>query len=150
MAIALAPLLIQPVSDLIKNVLNKFVGDKMSEAEKAELVLKAQEQVYQHNWQPILKHYEDIANARALAANDTARGNWASNFLAATVRPAYGYWSLAILTVLVMGKEARFIDPSPETMELIKDVVKTVIFFFFGGRTIEKVSDMITSRKGGH
>lgn len=143
---ALAPLLIGPVSELIRNVMNKFVGDKMSEQEKAQLTLEAQKMVWEQDWAPLAREFEDRANARALAKADVERGNWVSNILAATVRPAYGYWSLGILTVLVMGKTIHLLEPSPETMDLVKDVVKTVIFFFFGGRTVEKVTSMVTGR----
>jgi hypothetical protein len=142
----LAPLLIGPVADLIKNVLNKFAGDKMSEQEKAALTMEAQKMVFEQDWTPLAKEFEDRANARALAAADVSRGNWVSNLLAASVRPAYGYWSLGILSVLVMGKTVNLIEPTPEIMDLVKDVVKTVIFFFFGGRTIEKVTGLVTGR----
>lgn len=73
----------------------------------------------------------DRASARALASSDIAKGNAFTSFLAAVIRPAFGFTALAaIIHAFVTG-----IDLSPHVAPILDDVVQ----FYFGARVIEKI-----------
>lgn len=142
---AFLPLIVGPVASLLDTVLTRILpGVKMSEEDKTKLANEMQLAVMKQDWSGIEKEFQDRADARALATKDVERGNAFTNILAATVRPAYGFWGLAILTLLVIGKQIHVIEPDAATMALVQDVVKTVISFYFGGRVVEKVTSTIT------
>lgn len=140
---ALAPGVTKLVGDIANRILP---AEKMSEADKLRLQAEVQLAVMSADWRQVESEFSDRASARNLAASDVARGNAFTNVLAATVRPAWGYWCMGVVTILVAGKTANMIDPSPEILSLVTDIVKSVLFFFFGGRTVEKVTNAIVKR----
>lgn len=135
-------MLIGPVADLIKTVLNKTLPDKISQEEKAKIALQLQEDIMKYDWSAVEKEFQDRADARALAAADVAKGNWFTNVLAATVRPVFGYLAMAAFFLpLVLRLSATIAGhPMPDVVlnDVEKEVTITIIYFFFGGRTVEK------------
>ncbi len=144
-------LLIGPVADLLKTTINKIWGDKISEAEKMQLQLEMQKAMQEYDWKGIEKEYEDRASARVLAAADVAKGNWFTNILAATVRPFFGYLVMAAffapLTFRIYGSLTGhpLMDISMNGIE--KEIALSVVYFYFGGRTVEKGISMWTKQK---
>lgn len=126
-----------PLSDVLSfggKVLDKLFPDK-NEAEKNKLALLALAQDGGLN--ELQQALSDIAGARSLAAQDIAGGNNITRFMSATVRPVAGY--LAI--VAVAHSAITGVDLTP----LVKDVVETIIEFYFGGRAIEKITPHVAA-----
>ncbi len=144
MAFDLAPYsgAISSVSDLVSGVLKRVLPEKMSEADAANLQTQVTLELMKADWAGIQKQYEDRADARALAKADVEKGNWFTNVLAATVRPVFGYVAMAAffipLALRVAGVAAGHPMPDIVMNDVEKEVTLTVIYFFFGGRTIEK------------
>lgn len=136
-------LLMSLLSNILPSVLNKVAGDKMSEEDKAKFQIEALKMAQDQDWKSIQAEYDDRNNARSLAEKDIAKGNAVTGILAATVRPAWGYGALVLVAYSVIG---GFVISSP-----LQDIIQTVLFFFFGGRTLEKiiptVSDAYTQGK---
>lgn len=128
----LISLLSQILPDVIKRVLP---AEKMSEAEAAQLQAELTNELAKQDWQKIEAEYADRNSARQLAAQDIARGNALTGFLAATVRPVWGFGAFALVTWSVVQQVAI----APE----LQDIIQTVLYFYFGGRTIEKVTPAI-------
>lgn len=122
------------VSDVSKRVLPP---EKMSEEERAKLSTELTLEMMKQDWSVVEAEFKDRADARSLAAQEIAKGNAFTAFLAATVRPVWGYGALAAVTYSVLTKTP--IDPS------LKDIIQTVLQFFFGGRVIEKVTPAVVT-----
>lgn len=119
--------------DVIKRVLP---AEKMSEADAAKLQADMTLELLKQDWGKIEAEYEDRASARQLATADIAKGNAFTGILAAFVRPAWGFGALAMVGYSVIYGVTI---SSP-----LQEIIQTVLFFYFGGRTIEKVVPTIT------
>lgn len=136
----LAPIL----GNLFNTVANKVAPDKMSEEDKAKLQAELQLQVMQMDWQTIQAQYDDRASARSLAAQDIAKGNAFTTAAAALVRPLWGIGAFCLVAFEIISK-----IPISAAQQ---DIVNTVLYFYFGGRVIEKVMPHVTealTRIGG-
>lgn len=128
---------IGPVFGVIDTVIKRILPEKMSEADRARLAQELQLELMKADWSQAEAAFRDRADARALAAADVAKGNALSNFLAATVRPVWGFASLVVVAYPYLAGALHW--PSVSLDDATKDVVQMVIMFYFGGRTIEKV-----------
>lgn len=129
---------ITTVADLASNVIKRIFPEKMSESEAAQLKTQITLELMKEDWGKVEKEYQDRADARALAKADVDKGNWFTNVLAATVRPVFGYVVMAaffasLVPAFVPGG-ANFIVIT----DIQKEVMLSVIYFYFGGRTVEK------------
>lgn len=124
------------LNSVLPGVLNRILpAEKMSELDKAKLQIEIMGQLAAADWQQVKAEYDDRNSARLLAEKDIAGGNAFTSFLAATVRPAWGFGALALVIYNVV---AHFpIDSN------LRDIINTVLFFYFGGRTIEKITPHI-------
>lgn len=141
-------LLIGPVSEVIKGVLNRVLPpEKMSEKDRAEVETQVMAAVLQADWSRFEAEIKDRMDARALAAVEANQGNAFTTALAAINRPI---WSLGILALFAYTLVAPAMGlPAVAMTDLHKDVMQTVIIFYFGGRSVEKVFDMAgKARKG--
>lgn len=133
---------IASVSDLLNGVLKRVLPEKMSEADAAALQTQITMELMKQDWGSIEKEYQDRADARALAKADVDKGNWWTNVLSATVRPVFGYVCMAafILPLALRISGVIIGHPAPDIVmnDVEKEVVLSVIYFFFGGRTVEK------------
>lgn len=133
---------ISSVSDLVSGVIKRIWPEKMSEKDRAELDTTIRLALMQADWGAIEKEYQDRADARALAAKDVEKGNWFTNVLSATVRPVFGYVCmvafLAPLALRVATAATGAKLPDVMLNDIEKEIVLSVIYFFFGGRTVEK------------
>lgn len=133
---------ISSVSDLVGGIIKRIWPEKAAEIDKLKLAAATQEFLATQEGQQALNEFADRASARALAEADVAKGNWATNVLAATVRPVFGYVCMAAfigplalrIGSLVVG------HPLPDIVmnDIEKEIVLSVVYFFFGGRTVEK------------
>lgn len=130
-------MLVGPVADLIKTTINKIWGDKMPEAEKARIAQELQLAIMQFDASQIEQEYRDRSSARDLAKADVEKGNWFTNVLAATIRPTFGF---IVIGAFIYTFVAPYIPGAPQVAinEIQKEIMLTVIYFYFGGRTIER------------
>lgn len=134
---ALIPMLIGPVSDLLGGILKRLWPEKMSESEKMQLTTALQLELLKYDWSAVEKEYQDRASARDLAAKDVEKGNWFTNVLAATVRPFFGY---VVMAAFFASWVTPYIPGAPvlAVTDIQKEIMLSVIYFYFGGRTVEK------------
>lgn len=138
--------LIQPVTGLVSDVLKRVLpAEKMTEAERLKLEAEINLALMKYDWNKIELEFKDRDSARRLAEADVAKGNAFTNVLAASVRPLFGFACLAIFIWTALGpqfglKELTLTDNHRLVME-------TVIYFYFGARTIEKGVAMYTQAK---
>lgn len=129
-------LIFSMLDKILPNVLNRVLpAEKMSEADRAKLQQDLTIELLKQNWQEVEAQYADRADARALAKADIAGGNVFTQCLAATVRPAWGFGALGLVSYSVIN--------GLDIQASYADIVQTVLFFYFGGRTIEKVTPSI-------
>lgn len=106
--------------------------EKMTEAESAQVQLELTKAMMAQNWDEIEAEYKDRDSARNLAAQDIAKGNAFTGLMAATVRPIWGFGAFALVTYSVV----THIPIAPQ----LQDIIQTVLYFYFGGRTLEKIT----------
>lgn len=132
------PLFLGPILEIAKSAISRILpAEKISESDKAQIEAELTKLMLDYDWQQIEAEYQDRANARLLAEKDIAKGNALTGVLAATVRPAWGYGALVLVAYSVISG----IEISPT----FKSIVETILMFYFGGRTIEKVIPHISA-----
>lgn len=86
------------------------------------------------------KEVEDRVSARVLAEKDALHGTKFTKILSATHRPI---WSFVILLLFVLSVVTPLFGLTVVTLTPIHaSIMKSVIAFYFGGRTIEKAVDL--------
>jgi len=129
---------ISSLSDLVSGAMKRIWPEKMGELDAAKLKQEVALFLLTQQGQEAMKEYEDRASARALAAKDVEKGNWFTNVLAATVRPFFGY---AVMLMFLASWLPALIPGGQTTIEISsiqKEIMLSVIYFFFGGRVVEK------------
>lgn len=125
------------IADIIKARVPDVNLQKQIEAETSKAVMSM-------DWTAIEKEFQDRADARGLAAKDMAAGNAFTSILAATVRPVWGYASLVVVAYPYLA--GAFDLPAVQIDDNTRTIVQTVIAFYFGGRTVEKVIALRASK----
>lgn len=137
------------IGDLIKNTVGKVIGriaDKylpksMSEEEKAEFNMEAERLAIEEYKTAIA----DVQGARELAMKESEDAPGWTKILTVTHRPI---WSLLILAAFVWTIIAPSFGMHVITLTGIhKDIMQTVIIFYFGGRSIEKTAGLLRKYK---
>lgn len=129
---ALLAILQNVLPDVLKRVLPE---EKMSEADRTKIQADLTLQIMQQSQAQMESEFKDRSDARALAVQDIAKGNALTSLLSATVRPLWGFGAFAVVAWSVY--QGTSIDSD------IRDIIQTVLYFYFGGRTIEKVTPTI-------
>lgn len=133
---------ISSVSDLVSGIIKRIWPEKASELDKLKIQQATQEFFLTSEGQAAVQEYTDRISARELAKADVAQGNWFSNVLAATVRPVFGYVCMgAFIGPLALRIGGLVVGhPMPDIIlnDIEKEIVLSVIYFYFGGRTVEK------------
>ena len=133
------------IGDLIKGTVGKVIGrlaDKylpksMSEGDKAEFSMEAERLAIEEYKTAIA----DVQGARELAMRESEDAPPWTRVLTVTHRPI---WSLLILLVFVWTIIAPSFGLQVITLtEIHKDIMQTVIIFYFGGRSIEKTAGLL-------
>ncbi len=131
--------------DLIANTVGKVV-DKltehylpatMSEVEKAEFKLEARRLATEEYKTAIA----DVQGARSLAMKESEGAPGWTRVLTVTHRPVWSFLILALFAWTVLAPYMGF--PNIALNEIHKDIMQTVIVFYFGGRTIEKAASVV-------
>jgi|GEM_PF-3012806 len=133
---------ISSVSDLVGGVIKRIWPEKASELDKLKIEQETALFLTTQQGQAALNEFADRASARELAAKDVEKGNWFTNVLSATVRPVFGYACMAAFLGPLALRVASIAlgRPMPEISlnDIEREIILSVIYFFFGGRTIEK------------
>lgn len=129
-------LLLSLLGSVLPDVLNRVLpAEKVSESERANLEAQLTLAVMSADWEKVEAEYADRASARLLASAEIAQGNAYTSFLAATVRPLWGIGAF-VLVAYSVGSGVAIGDP-------LQSIIQSVLFFYFGGRVIEKVAPLV-------
>jgi hypothetical protein len=135
-----------PVTGLVKEVVNRVLPrEKMSEEEQLKMELALREGLSKLDLSKFEAEVRDRESARLLAEKELERGNALTTTLAAIHRPI---WSLVTLLLFVFTVIAKPLGlPAMELTEIHKSIMQTIVIFYFGGRSVEKVFGEISKRK---
>ena len=122
------------VGDVIKRALP---GEKMSEEKKLKIELETAKVLQEVAAKEIELDVKDRSNARNLAKRDLKDGNAFTNFLAAFHRPLWSIATLVIFCWSIIGPSLGL--PTVELTGIHQAIMMSVIVFYFGGRSLEKI-----------
>ncbi|MEE9614862.1 MAG: hypothetical protein V3W31_07955 [Thermodesulfobacteriota bacterium] len=133
------------VGDLIKNTVGKVVGklvdhylpESMSEEEKAKFRMEADRLALEEYKATIA----DVQGARELAMKEAEGTPGWTRILTVTHRPIWSFLVLGIFTWTILAPYIGY--PQIPLSEVHKDVMMTVIIFYFGGRSVEKAAGVV-------
>lgn len=130
--------MIQTLLPFAGQLLDKLWPDPSSKAEaEAKLLQLAQtgELAKMANDTELFK--AEQGNLTTRHTNDMASDSWLSK----NIRP------LALIFLMLLFLLAFFMDVPETVLEMLRDLLMTTFVFYFGSRTIEKVANMMTTRK---
>jgi hypothetical protein len=128
------------VGKVVGKLLDHYLPESMSGEEKARLRLEAERLA--------LEEYKttmaDVQGARLLAGKESEGAPGWTKVLTVTHRPT---WSFIMLGIFVWTILAPYLDyPQIPLTEIHKDIMMTVIIFYFGGRSVEKAAGVVWGR----
>ncbi len=128
------------VGKVVNRLADKYLPPSMSEKEREEFRQKARELAVEEYRTAIA----DVNAARELAGKEAEGSPAWTRVLTVTHRPA---WSFLMLGMFMWTVAAPYLSfPVIPLSEIHKDIMQTVIVFYFGGRSIEKAATVVWSR----
>lgn len=132
---------IELATKLAGKLADRFLPSTMGEAEKHAARMEMEKLALEEYKTAIA----DVQGARELAQKDAEGAPGWSKALAATHRPA---WSFTMLGIFLWTVVAPYLNyPTIELSSIHKDIMQTVIIFYFGGRSVEKTITIIKGAK---
>lgn len=136
------------IGDLIQNTVGKVVdklADKylpssMSEKEKSDLRIEARKLALDEYKTAVA----DVESARLLAGKEAESAPGWTKVLTVTHRPLWSFLMLGIFIWTILAPYLGF--PQIPLTGIHKDIMQTVIIFYFGGRSVEKITDTVWGR----
>ncbi|MBE9532014.1 MAG: hypothetical protein IME98_04340 [Proteobacteria bacterium] len=128
------------VSNVVDKLASHYFPASLSEAEKESFRQKARELAIEES----KAASADIRSARELAAKESEGAPGWTKVLTVTHRPVWSFLILAIFGWTVVAPYLGF--PVIALTEIHKDIMQTVIIFYFGGRSIEKATNVVWGR----
>ncbi len=131
------------VGKVVDRLADRFIPSQLGEKEREELKLEARRIASDE----LKAAGEDSKSARALAAGEAwpQAPSW-TRVLTVTHRPAWSFVALALFVWTVM---APYIGAGEFSLsEVHSEIMKTVIIFYFGGRSIEKTAGLVWKKTG--
>jgi len=126
------------LASLIPNVVNKvmdFVGDKFqTEDEKKQAEAKIQQAVQEQIQTAWNQEQEQLTERMKI---DMTSDSWLSK----NVRP------LTLVYLMMLFTLAFFRDVPEQTLQLLQSLLMTVFVFYFGSRTLEKITKIVKDQK---
>jgi len=141
------------IGDIIESTVGKVAGRladrylpaSMGEQEREEFRLKARELAVEESKNAIA----DVNAARSLAGKEADGAPGWTRVLTVTHRPAWSFLMLGIFLWTIVAPYADF--PVIPLSDIHKDIMQTVIVFYFGGRSVEKAATVVWGRgREGH
>lgn len=134
------------IMDTVGSVLRRVLpAEKMTEAERIAIETQVADAIRNLDWEREKVEIEDRMNARLMATAELEKGNAWTTTLAAIHRPIWSLTTLALFAWTIVGESVGL--PTIQFSELHKDVMMTVVIFYFGGRSIEKANTEIQKTK---
>lgn len=136
------------IGDLLESTIGKVVGrltdrflpSTMTEEEKGNFQIEARRLAMEEYAIAI----KDVDSARVLAGKESDGAPPWTKILTVTHRPMWSYVILGLFSWTIIAPYMGF--PAIELTTVHKDIMQTVIIFYFGGRSIEKTVGLV---KGG-
>lgn len=136
------------IGDLITNTVGKVVGkladrylpSTMGEQEKANFRLEAEKLAIEEYKTAIA----DVQGARELAGKEAEGGPFWTKIMTVTHRPVWSFFTLGVFVWTILAPYFGFLQ-LPLT-DIHKDIMQTVIIFYFGGRSIEKAAGIVRGK----
>ena len=120
------------VGNVVNGLIGRFLPKSMTEAEKAEFAQNARELAIEET----NAASADIQSARELAAKESEGAPGWTKVLTVTHRPVWSFLILGMFGWTVIAPYFGF--PNIALTDIHKDIMQTVIIFYFGGRSVEK------------
>lgn len=140
-------LLSEPVAGIVRDIIGRVLPpQKISEEERLRLEQELKLKVMEYDWSELEAEIQDRADARALAQKELEKGNALTNAMAALHRPVWSFAMLALFLMAVLDKALGL--PDIQLGDAERDIMRTVIVFYFGGRSVEKVAHAIRNGNG--
>ncbi|MBI5588466.1 MAG: hypothetical protein HY889_08905 [Deltaproteobacteria bacterium] len=125
------------VGKIVDKITDKYLPPSMSEKEKAEHKLEARKLALDEYKTAIA----DVQGARELAGKESEGAPGWTKVLTVTHRPV---WSFVMLGIFVWTVLAPYIGfPGIPLTQIHKEIMQTVIIFYFGGRSVEKAAETV-------
>ncbi|TAN59693.1 hypothetical protein EPN18_09980 [bacterium] len=125
------------VGKVVGRLADKFFPSSMSEKEKADFQNEA--------GKLMMEEYKaalgDIHGARELAGKENDAAPVWTKVLTVTHRPIWSFIMLAVFIWTIIAPYLKF--PLIPLTDIHKEIMQTVIIFYFGGRSIEKITDSV-------
>jgi len=128
---------------VVGRLTDKFLPEDMSESEKNAFAIEAR-RLAMDEYAIAIK---DVNGARELAYMEADSNKDAPDWtkiLTVTHRPVWSYVVLALFSWTVLAPYLGFTHI--ELSEIHKDIIQTVIIFYFGGRSIEKTVGVVKGK----
>ena len=123
---SLVPNVVNKVMDLVGS---KFQTDEEKKAAEAKIQQAVQEQI-QNAWE---QEQEQLTKRMQL---DMTSDSWLSK----NVRP------LTLIYLMILFTLAFFRDVPEQTLQLLQTLLMTVFVFYFGSRTLEKITKIVKGK----
>ena len=120
------------VGKVVDKVIEKYLPASMSESERESAKLEARRMAVEEYKTSIA----DVQGARELAGKESEGGPGWTKVLTVTHRPAWSFTMLGIFVWTVIAPYVGF--ASIPLTDVHKEIMQTVIIFYFGGRSVEK------------
>lgn len=129
------------VGKVVERLTDKYLPLPANEKVREELKVEAKRIAVEEYKTAVL----DLQGARELAAKEAQKTapEWTS-VLTVTNRPAWSFLMLVIFTWTIFAPYMGF--PQIPLSSVHKDIMETVIIFYFGGRSVEKAAGIVWGR----
>lgn len=127
------------VGNVVNRLVGKFLPESMSEEERENLKLEARRLSMEEYKTAIA----DVQGARKLASDEAIGAPGWAKVLTVTHRPVWSFLILGLFAWTVLAPYFGF--EQMVLSEIHKDIMQTVIVFYFGGRTVEKATASLRS-----
>jgi hypothetical protein len=129
------------VGKVVDRLAGKYLPESMSEKEREEFRLEARRLAVEESSAATA----DVEGARKLAAGEAVGAPGWTKVLTVTHRPAWSFLVLGIFIWTVLAPYAGY--PNLPLSAIHKEIMQTVIIFYFGGRSIEKAAGVVWGRR---
>lgn len=129
------------VGSVINRLADKYLPASMDEKQKAEFSLEAGRLAIEEYKTAVA----DVQGARTLASLESESASSWTRVLTVTHRPVWSFLMLFIFIWTILAPYFKF--PVITMTDVHKEIMQTVIVFYFGGRSVEKAVDTVWGRR---
>lgn len=138
--------IIDGVTNIFGKVLDKFIGDKISEEDKLKITTEFALQMRKADQDDFFKEIEDGISARALATIEAEKAPWLIRVFNGIIRPYGGFLALNTIFYTILykhiGKLFKIDLPILDLTPWQYGVLISIVAFFFGLRQMTKSKGM--------